>query len=70
MTWQHLVSMRTAGSMAGTEGPSCGGRHPWGVPGEHQGQGSSVETWNSREEKYDIDKTPVSGNCVKDCYKG
>lgn len=56
--------------MAGTEGPSCA-PHPWGAPGEHREQGSCAETWDSRRKNiYNIDKTPVSENRVKDRYKG
>lgn len=44
------------------------------IPGEFQGsmrnKGAVLRPGTQEEKKYDIDKTPVSGNCVKDCYKG
>lgn len=33
-------------------------------------RGAVLRPGTQEEKKYDIDKTPGSGNCVKDCYKG
>lgn len=44
---------------------ACGGHCPWGIPGEHQGQGSSLETWGARGKKYDIEKYLSVGIVLK-----
>ena len=63
--------------MAGIEGPvvglllaPCGGHHPRGIPGEHQGQGSCEQTWGVRRKKYDIDEHLSVGSVTGDRSQG